>query len=38
MNLKAIAEAYARRIMRNEITIEEVPASLKAQVTEILDK
>ena len=38
MNLKAIAEAYARRIMRNEITIDEVPASLKAQVTEILDK
>ena len=38
MNLKAIAEAYARRIMRNEITIEEVPASLKAQVIKILDK
>ena len=38
MNLKAIAEAYARRIMRNEITIEEVPASLKAQITEILEK
>ena len=38
MNLKAIAEAYARRIMRNEITIDEVPASLKAQVIEILDK
>ena len=38
MNHKAIAEAYARRIMRNEITIEEVPASLKAQVLEILDK
>ena len=38
MNLKAIAEAYARRIMRNEITIEEVPTSLKAQVIEILEK
>lgn len=38
MNLKAIAEAYARRIMRNEITIDEVPANLKAQVIEILDK
>ena len=38
MNLKAIAEAYARRIMRNEITIEEVPASLKAQVLERLEK
>ena len=38
MNLKAIAEAYARRIMRNEIIIDEVPASLKAQVIEILDK
>ena len=38
MNLKAIAEAYARRIMRNEITIEAVPANLKAQVIEILDK
>ena len=38
MNLKAIAEAYARRIMRNEITIDKVPASLKAQVIEILDK
>ena len=38
MNLKAIGEAYARRIMRNEITIDEVPASLKTQVLEILDK
>ena len=38
MNLKAIAEAYARRIMRNEITIDEVPASLKAQVIEISEK
>ena len=38
MNLKAIAEAYARRIMRNEITIDEVPANLKTQVLEILDK
>ena len=38
MNLKAIAEAYTRRIIRNEITIDEVPASLKAQVIEILEK
>ena len=38
MNLKAIAEAYARRIMRNEITIEAVPVSLKTEVLEILDK
>lgn len=32
MGLEAIAKAYARRIERGEITIEQVPQSLQEQV------
>ena len=32
----AIAKAYARRIKRGEITIEDVPESIRAEVESLL--
>lgn len=38
MKLEAIAKAYVRRILRNEITIDDVPKSILETVKVLLDK
>jgi len=38
MNLQAIAKAYKRRILRGEITINDVPNSIKSEVDELLNE
>lgn len=38
MKLEAIAKAYVRRILRNEITIEDVPESILETVKALLNK
>jgi len=38
MAVSAIAKAYARRILRGEITLEDVPTRMRAQVREIIEK
>lgn len=34
--VSAIAKAYARRVKRGEITIEDVPEGIRAQVAELV--
>ena len=38
MKLEAIAKAYARRILRNEITIDDVPKPILETVKTLLNK
>lgn len=38
MAVSAIAKAYARRILRGEITLENVPARMREQVREIIEE
>lgn len=37
MNISAIAKAYARRIKRGEITIDNVPEAMREEVRQIVD-
>lgn len=37
MATSAIAKAYARRILRGEITLEDVPVRMREQVREIIE-
>ncbi len=38
MKMEAVAKAYVRRILRGEITIDDVPKSIVTQVQELLEK
>lgn len=38
MAVSAIAKAYARRILRGEITLEDVPVRMREQVREIIEQ
>lgn len=38
MKLEAVAKAYVRRILRNEITIDDVPKPILETVKTLLDK
>ena len=35
--MSARAKAYARRVLRREIRVEDVPQSLRAEVAELVD-
>ena len=38
MKLEAVAKAYVRRILRNEITLDDVPESILETVKMLLEK